>query len=717
MISTADLSFPIIPFRRPVGRVGWKWMNVTRPDFMRTSNFLTSLVGCLVSSTAAFGVVADPVLSPSPGVSDAKFDLTITCATPGAVIRYTLNGSEPTPFDPTYSGVISINRDWTVKAKAWVGTETSNTVTGTYQMSGSVSGGSSHSMALKSSGAVFAWGLQDYGRLGNNVTTTGVNITSPVASRYSSSSVIGDGSVIAAGADHSVFLKKGGTVWSFGRNNLGQLGINTSTTQSGIAKQVTSNSAGTTWLTGCVCVAAGSGFGLALSNNGEVFAWGEQLYGRLGNGSLPTVSTPRAYAAKVYKGSSGTTPLSGISRISSKGNCSLAKEPSMKETGLGTSNGYVWSWGGNGSGQLGQGSVTTGTAGVPRANQMLVAAGVPLTDALDISCGESHTAVVRWKDSDPNLQGRVFCVGRQLYGRLGDNENGSTNRLWADQAVLKSTGLPLDNVVEVAAGCAHTLALDVNGNVWAWGYNAKGALGDNSTTDRSTAVQVLNPSGTGPLSNIVRIAAGGTGLLGHSLAVAADGTVYAWGYNANGQLGNGTTSTAATKLPVVVSGSLDLLPTLPDVTIACSVSPSGYSNSVVLTAFPTSGSSSISSVDFMVDGVLKAQLPNSGSPITTTVTGLSNGNHHVYAMATDSAGLKAQSPCADFTLSSDPNAANLDTDGDGVIDSTEVTLGTSVTTADTDGDGIPDGTDPLPLIPSTVPLAAATTLMVWSPLE
>ena len=103
--------------------------------------------------------------------------------------------------------------------------------------------------------------------------------------------------------------------------------------------------------------------------------------------------------------------------------------------------------------------------------------------------------------------------------------------------------------------------------------------------------------------------------------------------------------------------------------------------------------------------------------MTTTVTGLSSGSHHVYAMATDSAGLKTQSHCADFTLSSDPNAANLDTDGDGVIDSTEVTLGTSVTDADTDGDGIPDGTDPLPLIPSTVPLDAASTLMVWSPLE
>jgi alpha-tubulin suppressor-like RCC1 family protein len=671
-------------------------MNLTRSEFMRTSNFPSSLIGCLVSSTAAFGVVADPVLSPSPGVSDAKFDLTITCATPGAVIRYTLNGSEPTPYDPTYSGVIPINRDWTVKAKAWVGTETSNTVTGTYQMSGSVSGGAAHSMALKSSGAVFAWGHQQYGRLGNNATADG-SITSPVASRYSSG-VIGDGSLIAAGFDHSVLLQKGGWVWAYGRNDFGQIGINNSTLQSGYARRVTTNSAGNTYLTGCVSVAAGTQFGAAVQGTaGEVYTWGSQATGRLGNGQ--TGAAVRYYGGKVYKGTSGTTPLTGIARVVAGGASGF---------GLATATGKVWAWGANSSGQLGQGSTTT----LPWAAVVKLNATTDLTDVTELSAGESHLAVVRWKAGDPNLQGVVYCVGQQSNGRLGNGATVSASITYPVQ-VLKAAATPLDNIVEVAAGCAHTLALDTNGNVWAWGRNAQGAVGDNTTIDRSMAVQVKNPAGTAPLSNIVRIAAGGTALLGHSLAVAADGTVYAWGYNVKGQLGNSSTSNAIK--PVVVSGPLDLLPTLPNVSLVCSVSPSGYSNSAVLTAAPQPGSSTVSTVDFFVDGTFKAQ---ASAPLwTATVTPLSSGSHHVYAMATDSAGLKAQSPCADFTLSSDPNAANLDTDGDGVIDSTEVTLGTSVTDADTDGDGIPDGTDPLPLIPSTVPLAAASTLMVWSPLE
>lgn len=675
---------------------------------MKTYNLIPIALLALVS--ASYGFVSDPVLSPALGSLDAAFSLTMTCPSPGAVIHYTLNGTEPTLSDPTYvSGTpLTVARNWTVKAKAWVGVESSNTVSGTFQVSGSVAAGNAHSLALKGHGPVMAWGLRTSGRLGNNIVTSG-NVLTPGASLYSAGSPITNGSLVATGAEHSVFLRNDGTVWDFGYNNKGQLGDN-STSDRALAVQVRKSTSTTDYLTGCVAVAAGTGFTIAANHpTGEVYAWGDQELGRLGNGNAGVGN--RAYAGKVYQGTSGTTPLTGIKWVAAGGASAL---------GLNPTTGKVWAWGQNSTGQLGQG---TDSNNLPRAATVKQASGVDITDVTDIACGGDHSAFVRWKTGDPDLQGRVFCVGKQEFGRLGDNVVDNTNRRYADQPVLKAAGVPLEYIEQVAAGPGFTLALDTSGNVWSWGRNEKGALGTGNTADSALAIPVKKPDGTGQLGGIVRIAAGGIATAtspvvfqSFALAVAGDGKVYAWGHNGNGQLGNGSASTTTpVTLPVVVSGGLDLS-TFPDVSLVCSVAPgANYSNAVELKIIPSTSSSTISTVDYMVDGVMKAQV--SASPWVTTVTGLSSGSHHVYAMVTDSAGVKTQSPCADLTLSSDPEAENLDTDGDGVIDVTEVVLGTSTTDADTDGDGIPDGTDSMPLIPSTIPLSAAATLMVWSPLE
>ena len=94
----------------------------------------------------------------------------------------------------------------------------------------------------------------------------------------------------------------------------------------------------------------------------------------------------------------------------------------------------------------------------------------------------------------------------------------------------------------VAGGTSHSLGLKSDGTVWAWGWNSQGQLGDGTTTQRTTPIQ------TSLLTNVIAIAAGDL----HSLAVKSDGTVWAWGVNGSGQLGDGTTTTR--KTPVQVSG-------------------------------------------------------------------------------------------------------------------------------------------------------------------
>ena len=107
------------------------------------------------------------------------------------------------------------------------------------------------------------------------------------------------------------------------------------------------------------------------------------------------------------------------------------------------------------------------------------------------------------------------------------------------QKLVGTTYSPLTGISQISCGAAHTLALDNAGNVWAWGSNATGALGDNTTIDKKYAVKVRNPANTADLANIARVSAGGiNGYPGFSAAVAKDGTIYVWGSNSNGVLAN-----------------------------------------------------------------------------------------------------------------------------------------------------------------------------------
>jgi hypothetical protein len=130
--------------------------------------------------------------------------------------------------------------------------------------------------------------------------------------------------------------------------------------------------------------------------------------------------------------------------------------------------------------------------------------------------------------------GTVAAWGENFYGQLGDGT--TTNR----STPITVTGLT--DVIAVAAGGFHSLAVRTDGTVATWGDNSAGQLGDGTTTNRSTPTTVTG------LTDVVAIAAGDR----HSLALRGDGTVAAWGANADGQLGDGTSTRGAT--PVTVTG-------------------------------------------------------------------------------------------------------------------------------------------------------------------
>jgi alpha-tubulin suppressor-like RCC1 family protein len=301
-----------------------------------------------------------------------------------------------------------------------------------------------------------------------------------------------------ATATHTVYVKDDGTVWAWGNNNNGQLGDGSVTGKS-TPVQISG-------LSNIISVAAGSGHTAALKNDGTVWAWGNNSNGQLGDGSMASRNTP----AQINGLSSMTAIAAGASHTAALKN-----------------DGTVWAWGSNVYGQLGNGLT------VDSATRVQVSA---LTSITAIAAGAGHTVALK-------NDGTVWAWGSNVYGQLG---NGLTVDSATRVQVIGLSGMSIGTVTAIAAGNDHTVVLKTDGTVWTWGNNSNGQLGNGNIQPSSTPVQVNG------LSGVTAVAAG----FGHTMALKSDGTVWTWGNNYKGQLGNGLTNGVAidSATPVGVSG-------------------------------------------------------------------------------------------------------------------------------------------------------------------
>jgi len=339
-----------------------------------------------------------------------------------------------------------------------------------------------------------AWGNNASGELDDGTT---VNRPLPVA-------MVGlqGAASIAVGDVHGLAIAAGGGVVAWGHNRSGQLG-NGSTADSHTPLAVAS-------LGGVTAVAAGNAFSLALRGDGAVFAWGNNQSGEAGNGTAPTDQHTPVQV-------SGLGPGSGVVGIAAGGSHAFA----LKRDGT------VLGWGNNGSGELGDGTTTD------RPTPVQVSGLGPGSGVVDIAAGETFSLALK-------ADGTVLAWGNNQSGELGDGTAPTDQH-----TPVQVSGLgPGSGILEVVGGGAHSLALKADGTVLAWGNNKSGELGDGSApADQHTPVPVALPAGARALD----IAAG----LEHSLALLSNGTVLAWGDNALGQLGDGTTTRHST--PIAVS--------------------------------------------------------------------------------------------------------------------------------------------------------------------
>jgi alpha-tubulin suppressor-like RCC1 family protein len=247
-------------------------------------------------------------------------------------------------------------------------------------------------------------------------------------------------------------------------------------------------------------VAAGQGHTLFVTEAGTVRAIGENGDGQLGDAT----TTDRTTAFVTVVG------LNDVKAVAAGYEASYA----LKRDGT------VWSWGANDVHQLGDGGSVSRSVPVP-------VLGLP-AGIVAIAAGGHHGMALA-------ADGRVWTWGLNNHGQIGDGTG--LNRGTAVQVPN------LDNVTHIAGGALHSLALRSDGSVWAWGDNERGQLGLGHTSDRSSPQAVPGLDGL-----VTSIAAGCC----HSAASLADGTARAWGYNAWGQLGDG--SFVSRTLPVTVGG-------------------------------------------------------------------------------------------------------------------------------------------------------------------
>ncbi len=416
-----------------------------------------------------------------------------------------------------------------------------------------------HTLYIAEDGTVRGWGNNGNGQLGNGITA-GIQPTEVTALTTWSLDAI---TMIDAGYTHSIALKADGTVWAWGSDSSGELGDD-------IMQQNKSTPVQVAGLSGIVAIAAGSYHNLALTSTGSVWAWGRDDYGQLGDdATLANKFTPvqvpgaiysRAIAAGGYHSLAvfytGSAFGWGANFAGQVGNGTVVSpqptpvavvsldnvvqmDGGWQHTVARRADGTVRTWGQGSGGQLGNGGTALSSSPVTPS----------LTNVVSIAAGEQHTAA-------NTADGGMYSWGSDGFGQLGDDVT-LTTRL-TPTFVSNS---PSRKQVAVGGDFArHTLILQGNGTVAAVGSDSAGQLGDNSTLANQPT-----PETVAGLSDIVQVAAGDF----HSLALRHDGVVWSWGQSASGQLGNGTTSpnqptavlVQATWLPTV---SYNLAASLPN---------------------------------------------------------------------------------------------------------------------------------------------------------
>ena len=327
--------------------------------------------------------------------------------------------------------------------------------------------GDTFSLLIKPDGSLWAWGNNQYGQLG---------IARSLSARPARVGSATDWADIATGDFHVVAVKTDGTLWAWGRNAFGQLGLGTSDTDA--HPTPTQVGADTDW----AAVATGLRFTFALKTDGSLWAWGQNDNGQLGLGD----TTLRQVPVRVGMDTDWAMVDGG-------GQFAAAVK----------TDGTLWTWGLNDKYQLGQGDIT--------ARHVPTQVGADV-DWASVGCSDNDSRALK-------TTGSLWAWGYNNYGQLG---LGDVVTRHVPTEVGESWSL-------MAVGDDSTLARLSDGSLWAWGDNTYGQLGQGDTDYRDA------PAAVGGDSNWAVVGSGHD----HVGAIKTDGGLWMWGKNVSYQLGLG----------------------------------------------------------------------------------------------------------------------------------------------------------------------------------
>lgn len=379
-----------------------------------------------------------------------------------------------------------------------------------------ISAGTFHTCIIMN-GQVWCWGANSGYQLGDGSFN---ERHYPVQVRRSDGLFLTGATHLSAAYDHTCAISQG-QVWCWGNNIRGQLGDGTTSLGSMTATRAKkSPRSGGGYLNNATAITTGTYHSCAV-NDGQAWCWGENRGGQIGAGTLP--NQDGAYRVQINGG--GWLPSVKSISAGPAHTCAVA-----------TSNGQVWCWGDNYWATLGDGTETLRN----RAVRTIKASRVFLSGMAHVSAGSDYTCAT-------SANGALWCWGNNLLGQLSTGTltsayRGAVQGYWANRT-------PISNLTELDVGYGHGCAM-YTGLATCWGYNNDGQLGIDSNTLTTYPVAAGREDAMGffrRLSNVTDISAGAW----HTCAVVARTQVWCWGRNGNGQLSDGTTTYRAVAVRVV----------------------------------------------------------------------------------------------------------------------------------------------------------------------
>ncbi len=346
----------------------------------------------------------------------------------------------------------------------------------------SVSAGGDHTCGIATTGELYCWGQDTFGQLGDG----GANTDQPAPAQVGGAS---NWSRVSAGTSHTCAVKTNGRLYCWGRDHTEQLGDGVGTTDQPAPVRV---GTAANW----EAVDAGGGHTCGRRTTGRLFCWGSDTRGRLGD---DPVELQRWEPVQVAGGATDWASFDAGDSHS----CAI------KTTG------QLFCWGYDGSLKLGDGDTET--------DQLTpVRAGANRARWTSVAVGDFHTCAVK-------TNGRLYCWGSDAYSQRGD---GAGDSGFDGDPVRVGTATDWR---AVSAGRAHTCARNAARQLFCWGIDATGQVGnDAGTSDQPTPVEV-----GGAATDWADISAGRL----HTCARRTRDAVYCWGFDDSGQLGDGGTDT------------------------------------------------------------------------------------------------------------------------------------------------------------------------------